>query len=320
MLGAGPTGLDLTATTVNFFTGSSKPDQPFESSLAGGPVLAMRINPLRVLVRVSKAAMVDFGADDCPHLAAGLAYYALFSIFPLLLGLMTVIGFAFHSSEAMVQGQMLRVAGALAPASEGFLAANLNAIASAGQGLGVLSVAGLIWSGSSLFDATQRAINVAWGVERNRSFLGQRLVAFAMMGLLIVVQGGFLVGAAAMRALAEVEPLSGTIAAIALSAGWQVAPVTSDFVLFALVYRYVPNTAVRWVQVWFGAGLAAVLFEASKGLFLWYVPNQAAYAVVYGPLASVIASLFWCYLAAAIMLLGVEICAAHAAVERKEPV
>ncbi|MEK7217181.1 MAG: YhjD/YihY/BrkB family envelope integrity protein, partial [Chloroflexota bacterium] len=57
--------------------------------------------------------------------------------------------------------------------------------------------------------------------------------------------------------------------------------------------------------------VAAVLFETSKALFLWFVTNQAGYAMIYGPVASVIAFLFWCYVAAAILLLGVEVCAAH---------
>ena len=81
--------------------------------------------------------------------------------------------------------------------------------------------------------------------------------------------------------------------------------------LFALVYRYVPHTRLTWGDVWPGAGLAAVLFEASKNLFAWYLASFANYSLVYGSLATVIVFLLWTYISALVLLVGAEFAAVY---------
>ena len=160
---------------------------------------------MRTLFRIFGKAGRAFADDGCIDLAAGLAYYALFSIFPLVLGLVTITGVVFRSSEVSIQGRLLRVVGELAPGSEGFMAVNLEAIASAGQALGLLSALALIWSGSAFFHAAQRAINVVWGVEKHRSYWGQRMVAFGIMALLGAVQGALVVSAVLVEIVQKMD-------------------------------------------------------------------------------------------------------------------
>lgn len=89
--------------------------------------------------------------------------------------------------------------------------------------------------------------------------------------------------------------------------GMALLPLAFSFVIFALVYRFVPNDRISWRDVWPGALLAAFLFEVAKNAFAWYLANFANYSLVCGSLGAVIAFLFWSYLSALILLLGAEL-------------
>ena len=77
--------------------------------------------------------------------------------------------------------------------------------------------------------------------------------------------------------------------------------------MFLLLYRFVPNCKTYWRYVWTGAVVAAILFEMSKGVFLWYLANVADYELIYGSVASMIVLLSWAYVSAFILILGAEI-------------
>ena len=79
------------------------------------------------------------------------------------------------------------------------------------------------------------------------------------------------------------------------------------FLIFLMVYRFVPNTKTYWRYVWPGALVAAVLFEVAKSLFVWYLDNLAIYNQVYGSLTSVIVLLLWIYVSSLILILGAEL-------------
>ena len=79
------------------------------------------------------------------------------------------------------------------------------------------------------------------------------------------------------------------------------------FAVFLLLYRFVPNCKTYWRYVWPGAVVAAILFEASKGAFIWYLADFANYELVYGSVASMMGLLSWAYLSAFILILGAEI-------------
>ena len=78
--------------------------------------------------------------------------------------------------------------------------------------------------------------------------------------------------------------------------------------IFTLIYKLVPRCPTHWRSTWPGALTATVLFELGKDLFTWYLANIAAYAQVYGSLASVMIFLFWIYISSLILILGAQIC------------
>ncbi|MDP2727425.1 MAG: YihY/virulence factor BrkB family protein [Dehalococcoidia bacterium] len=261
---------------------------------------------------LSKRTMREFLKDDCMHMAAGIAYYAFFSIFPLLLGLIAIIGVLLEPAE--VQGRLQELVLQAFPASAGIVADNLEGVVASRGALGFLSLLGLLWSAMAVFAAIGRSLNRAWDLERQRPFLKQKLLELGMVGavgLLLLVW----LGATAFFRLAQqflpagLQPLEG-------GPSWDVAtwlvPAAFSFGVFLLVYRFVPNTRITWGDVWPGALLAAALFEAGKNLFAWYLASFANYSLVYGSLGVIVAFLLWAYLSAVILLLGAEFTAEYA--------
>ena len=84
------------------------------------------------------------------------------------------------------------------------------------------------------------------------------------------------------------------------------------FVVFLLLYRFVPNTQVRWRDVWRGALAAAICFEATKFFFLWFVGNFGRYNLIYGPIGALIALLMWTYVSAVIFLFCAKLTSVYA--------
>ena len=253
----------------------------------------------------------DFLRDDCTSMAAGIAYYALFSIFPLLLGLIALLGLLLE--PAQVQKRLLEMTSQAFPASADLVRQNIEAVVASRGAIGLISVLGLFWSASALFAAIRKSLNRAWNLERERPLLKQKLIEFSMaagVGLLFLLSVTItaVIGVAWQLLPPEVRMLEE-------SCLWRLAagllPLVFSFMLFAMVYRFVPNTTVTWGDVWPGATLAAVLFEAAKNLFAWYLASFANYALVYGSLATVIVFLLWTYISALILLAGAEFAAVY---------
>lgn len=266
------------------------------------------LRALRREIQRLSAAGHGFVGDDCPMLAAAIAYYALLSVFPLSLAIVTLAGSLF--STATSQERLIAAVGTMVPGSQDFVRTNLDAVTGSGDALGAVSIAGLIWTASGFFLAVQRAVDIAWGAAQRRSFWRQRLVAAAVMGLGGAAMLGTLVGTAAVELAQQTLVMQRPGLTLLAGAAWHLMPAGIDFLLFAATYRYVPNVPVRWTEVWAGAATAAVLFGAAKIGFLWYVTDRANYSDVYGPIASVVAFLVWSYLSAAILLFGAELAAA----------
>lgn len=263
---------------------------------------------LRALVVES---VQGFARDDCTSLAAGIAYYALFSVFPLLLGLIALLGLLLE--PAQVQKRLLEMTSQVFPASADLVSQNIDAVVASRGAIGLLSILGLFWSASALFAAIRKSLNRAWNVERERPFLKQKLIDFGMaagVGLLLLVS----VTITAAYGVAW-QLLPPQVRMVEESGLWRIAasllPLVFSFMLFAMVYRFVPNTTVSWGDIWPGAALAAILFEAAKNLFVWYLSSFANYSLVYGSLATVIVFLFWTYISALILLAGAELAAAY---------
>jgi len=253
----------------------------------------------------------ELGDDDATVLSAGVAYYAVFSLFPLLLGLLAISGSVFTSIT--LQEQFLDYITEGMPGSKEFVSTNIEELVRFRGALGVGAILGLLWSGSSAFGAMSRAINRAWDVENDRPFYVAKVLH---IGIALAVGVLFLLSSLASVTIELLSNYShelgipGHESFLNLGLGYLIlkaVPWVMTLAVFMLLYRFVPNCKTYWRYVWPGAMVAAILFEASKGIFLWYLANFANYEFIYGSLASVMALLSWAYVSAFILILGAEI-------------
>jgi membrane protein len=250
------------------------------------------------------------GEDDATHLAAGVAYYAMFSVIPLILGLLAIMGLALNSPP--LQQRFLDFVTSNMPGSSGFVSSNVEQVVRWRGTLSVVAIISLLWSGRAVFAAMNRAINRAWGIRKDRPFY----IALPQQMAMTIILGGLLLLSTISSSVIQVlnnqifgashqEPLVDL--GLSYFALYGVPSVITLF-NFLLVYRFVPNRKMRWSYAWPGALVAAALFESAKVIFFWYLESYAAYNQLYGPLASVMAFLFWAYWSSLILILGAEIC------------
>jgi membrane protein len=260
---------------------------------------------------VSRNTLKEFGKDDISLLAAGLTYYSFLSVFPLLLLAVTLAGIFLKPEDAaklIFEDVAKVIPGATTLLSEAVDEAfknrgNAGLLALAGIGL-------LVFSASNAFSTLDKAINRAWGSEKVPDFVGSKIASFLMMlglaGLLIV---SFVVSTLLTRTRAITQSLVGEVPGSQVF--WQVVTAGISlglvFLVFLLVYRFIPRANVRLRDAWLGALLAAVVWVALKELFALYLGSQFAnYDAVYGTMGTVIALLTWIYLSSMIILGGAE--------------
>ncbi|MEE2880373.1 MAG: YihY/virulence factor BrkB family protein [Chloroflexota bacterium] len=253
----------------------------------------------------------ELGDDDATHLAAGVAYYAMFGLFPLILAILAIGGVLLNTTEQ--QEDFVNFVTDNLPGSKGFVEDNLREVIRFRSALGIAAIAGLLWSASAGMGAVARGVNRAWDVHRNRPFYVAKPLQI-MMALAVGVL--FLLSTFLTSAIEVItDPrrnwslpgqdilLDMGIANLAL----RIAPLLINMAIFLLLYYFAPNCKTYWRYVWPGALVAAILFEIAKGIFIWYLDNLATYDQVYGSVTSVMSLLLWMWVSALILILGAEI-------------
>ena len=280
-----------------------------KQSMLDSPVC--RNKTLVLIARVAKG-MRDI---ESTHLAAGVAYYALLSLFPLLLGLLALGGILL-SSEGTYQGLLSFVTENL-PGSKAFVEQNIGEVVEFRGVVGIGAILGFLWTASIGFGAVARSVNRAWGIRVNRPFYVAKPLHILMA---LAVGALFLVSTSATSIIEVITdpdrdlgiPAQEFFLQLGLGLlALRMVPWGINIFIFLMIYRFAPNCKTHWRYIWPGAVVAAVLLEVSKGLFLWYLDNVAIYDQVYGSVTSVIVLLFWIYVSALILILGAEIGAEH---------
>ncbi len=258
----------------------------------------------------------DFSDDDPLELAAATSYYTLLSLAPLLLIVIGAAGLIFD--RATVQGRILDEMRSLigehgAKAVETVIL-NITGPES-GLSIGVGLVALLIGA-SAVLQQLSSALNKIWGVEADpkragwRGFVRKRLLSYAMvlaMGFLLLVS---LVVSAALSSMGEWWGSTGEEVAFV----WQVINALASFLvltlLFALMFKFLPDAKISWRHVWVGAAETALLFTIGKQLIGAYL-GHASIGSSFGTAGSVVVFTVWVYYASLIVFLGAKITHVH---------
>ena len=259
------------------------------------------------LLRLHGDALTDFARNNCPYIAAGIAYWTLFSLFPLALAGFSVLGFVYSSPEA--QQRAVEAVIDLIPVSADYIEGLVQEVARARGALGAVAVVGLLLAGGAVFSAVRKGVNHCWHIGHPQYFVFERaidllmLLGLALLALVMVVLSTDFLG---LGTLASVpERVAGGLAGEAVV---ELATFAVTFGMLLLLYRFVPNTTVQFSDVGVGALAGALLFQGVRIGFGAFLEVSTGYTLLYGSLSAVMAMLTWAYLSSLSILWGAQLC------------
>lgn len=261
-----------------------------------------------------KQLWTDFSEDDCPTMAAALAYYTVFSLPALLFLIVTLVSVLVDPQT--VQQRLVSEAGGMVGAEGartiGTMLADARERTQGGTLQLVLGVAMLIFGATGAFMQLQKALNRAWEVKPSKSgggirqFFFKRLLSFGFIlavGFLLLVS---LVLSALVSAFGDyVSTLIGGVPPIALDIVQNVVSLLVISLLFALIFKVLPDAEVAWRDAFIGAVFTAVLFTIGKFAIGFYL-GQSQPGSAFGAGSALAVILVWIYYSAMIVLLGAE--------------
>jgi membrane protein len=241
-------------------------------------------------------------------IAAAIAYYALFSLFPLTL--LSVAIASFSLGPAMDQQLVVRQLEFIAPALGQLLGENIDQIIRARGPITGAALLGLIWAASAVFYTLSLTLNEMWGIKRRRS--GWKRRGLALLFVLAVVGPALFLTSLGGSLLANLRPwLPDSVTALAGGVGLALA-ILLDIASFMLLYTLLPHGAAGWREILPGAIAAGLLWELAKKGFLLFVATYISVSnLIYGSVAAIMAFLLWAFLSGLIFLFGAFVSVAY---------
>jgi membrane protein len=251
--------------------------------------------------------------DKAPQLGAALAYYTVFSLAPLILVLLAIIGVLFRDDPSGAWSRMTQQMSYFLDKSAVDVVQQIAQTASQpGKSViaTIIGVALALFGASGVFGQLQDALNTVWGVKAKpglgiKGFLRARFLSFAMVAgvcfllLVSLVIEGLLKG---FSHYVQAHVPGGIVLATSVYVIFDIAVV---ILLFAMIFKYLPDVKVRWRDVWIGSVMTALLFVIGKWALGLYLGSGAA-ASAYGAASSLITLLLWIYYSSQILLFGAE--------------
>jgi len=264
---------------------------------------------------------LGFYHSDNLTYAASIAYYALLSLFPLLLLSIALLGRS--AADPKDRAAVLEFVLQYFPAQFDFITKQLDAFGASGATVGIAGTLALVWGALGVFGAISTAVNYAWGVEKQRSFWKHKLFSFVMLlvaGLILLISL-LLISASQVVGATWFAGVLARFPGLGVLRGFTVRHATTllFIVVVGLIYYFVPNAKVRFRDVWIGAFITGLLWKGALEGFSWYIRDMTRFTRVNGSIAAAVVFLVWVYVQAVILLYGVEFTAAYARLRRGRP-
>jgi membrane protein len=269
-------------------------------------------------LRLFREAASGWSSHNAPRLGAALAYYMVLSLAPLVILAVAILGHVF--GPAAIRGDVYWDIRDIAGSGGAEFVETLLESASkpaTGAATSLLGFAVLLFGASGVFVELHDTLNFIWnaptaGSDTIRGILRYRIFSFAIViaiGLLMV----FTLGLSAAIQLIAPRVIAFSPASLKVAGGVSIFAVTA--LLFALIYRYIPDVPISWAEVATGSIVTAILFTAGKILIGIYIA-KAAVGSAYGAAGSLVALLVWTYYSAQVFLYGAEFTYVHARFRR----
>ncbi|PYK22980.1 MAG: ribonuclease BN [Verrucomicrobia bacterium] len=260
-----------------------------------------------------KQTFQEWLQDKAPQLGAALAYYTVFSLAPLILVLLAIVGVIFRDDPAGAWHKITQQMSYFLDPNAIQVVQNIAQKASEPGKSTVATIIGIalaLFGASGVFGQLQDALNTIWGVKARPAqgiwgFLRARFLSFAMVGGICFLLLVSLAIEALLKGFSHyvqsVLP-GGIVIAVTVYLIFDFAVVV---LLFAMIFKFLPDVQIQWRDVWIGAVITAVLFGIGKWLLGFYLGSGAA-GSAYGAASSLITLLLWVYYSSQILLFGAE--------------
>lgn len=259
---------------------------------------------------VLRHALNNFNLVHAAEASASLAYYGLFSIFPLLLAVVS-IGSIFLEGD-LVKVELLEIITQWIPVSADAVNSQVTTVLNLRGPVTVVAIISLLWSGSNVFEKVIVNVNRAFPQGSRPGFFKSRGMALLIIVVMILLFGTSLLISTVVEIFPAAEnALFGKL--ISSARAWvevlQIAPLVLKFFLFLAVYSWIPQSAsILFKARLIGALVTAVLWELSSRLLGWAISSGFTnYEIIYGSLASIMALMFWLYLSSYILFFGAHL-------------
>jgi len=253
---------------------------------------------------------------DSAITAAAIAYFALFSLFPLILLSISIA--SFNLGLLMDQQLIVQKLEFIAPALGRLLGQNIDEIIQARGPVTSVALVGLIWSASTIFYTFTQTLNEIWGNKRSRPVWKRRglailfVLTFVGPVLFLASFTGSMIANLRSWLPDQIIPIRGGISFV--------VAILLDVALFMVLYTMLPHGASTWREILPGAIGAGLLWELAKKAFLFFVSTYISVSnLVYGSVAAIIAFLAWAYLSGLIFLFGAYLSVSYYQLKQQQP-
>ncbi len=254
----------------------------------------------------------DWSEDKAPRLAAALAYYTVFSLAPLLVLVIAITGLVAGNNFNVRQDIITQVQSTMGEQAAVAVNEMIDATNTGGRGIiaTVIGIGTLLLGATGLFGQLQDALNTIWEVapKPNRGIMGMlkdRFLSFTMvLGVSFLLLVSLVISAMLSSVNGFVTDMLGGLTIVAQILNFIVSTGVIALI-FAMIFKILPDVEIAWSDVWVGALVTALLFNIGKSLIGLYLANSST-ASAYGAAGSLVILLLWVYYSAQILFLGAE--------------
>jgi membrane protein len=273
------------------------------------------------VITLIKEAFSEWKEDNASRLAASLAYYTTFSLAPLLILVIAIAGLL-GGQEAVHNQVMTQIQGLVGPEGKAFVESMITSASQPRKGLlaSGIGIITLLFGALGVFAELQNSLNTIWEVKPKPlkgmaqgiwRFIRQRILSFSLVLAIGFVLLASLAVSAALAALGNFMLNSFGFQEWVMQAINQLISFLVITLLFALMFKYLPDAKIAWRDVWLGAGVTSLLFNLGKFAIGFYL-GRSSVGTTFGAAGSLVLILIWVYYSAQIFFFGAEITQVYA--------